>query len=106
LLQNAAGIFYALTYLVMFALPILGLRGVARRPPLWLLAASASGFLMTLLYVVLSVFPIIQVESRLWFATKIASVIVLANIMGASIFLLAARRRRRGEAEDAPAYAD
>ena len=28
LLWNASGIFYALTYLVMFAIPIVGLRGV------------------------------------------------------------------------------
>ena len=105
LLQNAAGIFYALAYLVMFALPLFGQRGVASRPPVWLLAASASGFLMTLLSVVLSVFPIIEVESRLLFATKIASMSVLANIIGASIFLLAAKRWRRGDVEVAPAPA-
>ncbi len=36
LLWNAGGMFYALTYVVMFAVPIFGLRGVTPRPPLWL----------------------------------------------------------------------
>jgi len=94
LLQNAAGIFYALTYVVMFALPIIGLRGVEPRPPVWLKIASLSGFLMTLLYVTLSVFPIIQVESQATFTAKISGVIIGANIIGAVIFILAEKRRK------------
>ena len=35
LLDNAAGVFYSLSYLAMFALPMIGLRGAAK-PPLWL----------------------------------------------------------------------
>src|SRR5215471_18649484 len=62
ILNNGAGIFYALTYLVMFAIPLAGLKEIERRPPMWLRAASLSGFLMTLLYIVLSVFPIIPVS--------------------------------------------
>ena len=92
LLFNASGIFYALTYVVMFAIPIFGLRGVSPRPPLWLKAASMSGLLMTLLYVVLSVFPIIKVESVATFALKISLVIVVMNLVGIGI-LVAARRR-------------
>ena len=65
ILWNASGVFYALTYLVMFAIPIIGLKNAATRPPIWLRFVALSGFLMTLLYVVLSVVPIIQVENRL-----------------------------------------
>jgi amino acid transporter len=86
LLWNASAIFYALTYLVMFAIPIAGLRGTAARPPLWLKAAAMSGFLMTLLFVVLSILPIIEVESRLIFALKISSLIVVTNLIGVAIF--------------------
>ncbi len=93
LLWNASGIFYALTYLVMFAIPLVGLRKLKDRPSVWLRLASASGFLMTLLYVGLSVFPIVKVDSPLAFAIKITAVIVAANIIGAAIFLLAERRR-------------
>src|SRR5262245_17295279 len=94
LLQNAAGSFYAITYLVMFAIPIIGLRGVKPRPPLWLKMAAGSGFLMTLLYVVVSVFPIVQVKSQASFTAKVSGVIIAANILGAAIFLFAERRRR------------
>jgi amino acid transporter len=106
LLQNAAGIFYALTYLVMFALPLFGLRGVNPRPSLWLRIASLSGFLMTLLYVTLSVFPIIEVSSWASFTAKISGVIIAANMIGAAIFIMAERRRKNRSAEVMSASAD
>ena len=71
LMFNASGIFYGLTYLVMFAIPLFGLRGVTPRPPWWVKGAAWSGLLMTVLYIVLSVFPIIQVASVAGFALKI-----------------------------------
>ncbi len=98
LLFNGGGIFYALTYMVMFAIPLFGLRGVTPRPPLWLKVASTSGLLMTLLYIVLSVFPIIKVESVATFAMKISTVIVVMNLVGVGILLAARRRAARDEA--------
>ena len=94
LLFNASGIFYALTYVVMFSIPLFGLKAVTPRPPLWLRVASWSGLLMTLLYVVLSVFPIIQVESVPVFALKIVALIVAMNLVGIGILLSALRRSR------------
>jgi amino acid transporter len=81
LLWNASAIFYALTYLVMFAIPIAGVPS----PP-WLKLAAASGFAMTLAFVVLSILPIVQVESRLSFALKISAVVVLTNALGFAIY--------------------
>jgi amino acid transporter len=81
ILDNASGIFYALAYLVMFALPIAN-----HRAPLWLRAAAASGFAVTLLYSILSIFPIIQVESWVKFAAKIGGVVVCANALGAGLY--------------------
>jgi amino acid transporter len=92
LMFNASGIFYALTYVVLFAIPLVGLRGVTPRPSPWIRLASWSGLLMTLLYVILSVFPIIQVTSVWSFALKIIAVTVLMNVVGVGI-LVAARRR-------------
>jgi amino acid transporter len=86
LLWNASGIFYALTYLVMFAIPIAGVRA-----PAWLKAASASGLVMTLAFVGLSILPIISVDSRVSFALKITAVVVVANVIGVALFL--GRRR-------------
>jgi glutamate:GABA antiporter len=87
LLWNASAIFYGLTYLVMFAIPLVGLRDRAERTPLWLKAAALSGLLMTALYVTLSILPIVQVESRLLFAAKICGLIVVTNAIGLTIFL-------------------
>jgi amino acid transporter len=88
LLWNASAIFYGLTYLVMFAVAIVGVRS-----PLWLKVAAASGFLMTLAFVVLSILPIISVESRLVFALKISTVVVVTNAAGMLIYLRRGRRR-------------
>ena len=93
LLWNASGVFYALTYLVMFAIPLFGLRGVQPRPPLWLKLSALSGLLMTILYLALSVVPIIQVESRLMFAVKISGLIVVTNAVGLGIYHTVGRRR-------------
>src|SRR4051794_26169450 len=93
LLFNAGGIFYALTYLVMFAIPLFGLRGVTPRPPWWLRVAAASGLLMTVLYVCLSIFPIIEVTSTSSFTAKVSTLIVATNVIGAAIFFTAKRRR-------------
>lgn len=106
LLQNAAGSFYAITYLVMFAVPIIGLRRVKPHPPIWLKIAAGSGFLMTLLYVVVSVIPIVEVKSHASFTAKVSGVIIAANMVGAAIFLLAEKRRSSQRADAAPAPAD
>jgi amino acid transporter len=92
LIWNAGGMFYALTYIVMFAVPIFGLRGVTPRPPLWLKVASWSGLLMTVLYVALSIFPIIQVASVTTFALKISLVILVANAIGIGLYVSARPR--------------
>ncbi len=95
LLWNASGVFYALTYLVLFAIPLFGLRrGVESSHPLWLKIMALSGFLMTLLFVLLSVVPIVEVESRLLFAAKITGLIVITNIIGLAIFRLGEKRRQ------------
>ncbi|HEX5070825.1 MAG TPA: APC family permease [Vicinamibacterales bacterium] len=96
LLENAGGIFYAFTYLAMFAIPLFGAHRLSERPPLWLRAAAASGFAVTLLYSVLSVFPIIDVESWTIFAVKIISVLLVANLIGVGIYLAGERRSKTG----------
>jgi len=98
LMFNASGIFYGITYLVMFAIPLVGLRGVTPRPPWWVKAAAASGLVITVLYTVLSLFPIIRVASVAAFALKITLVIVLLNLVGVGI-LVAGKRRSELAAE-------
>ena len=88
LFNNASGIFYAVTYLVLFALPIVG------KSSLGVKIASASGLLMTILYIALSIFPIIEVTSRAAFTAKISSVVIAGNLIGISIYAIAERRRQ------------
>lgn len=97
LLFNAGGMFYALTYVIMFAIPIFGLRGMSPQPPRWLRVVACSGLAMTLLYLTLSIFPIIAVASVASFAMKILLVIVTANVVGIAIYL-GAKRKWRGDA--------
>lgn len=88
LLDNAAGILYAFAYLAMFAIPLVAAKKLGERPPLWLRIAAVSGFAVTLLYSVLSVFPIIEVASWQHFAIKIIALLVAANLIGAMIYFL------------------
>jgi amino acid transporter len=97
LLWNASAVFYALTYLVMFAIPIAGFRGSGPAAPIWVRLCAASGFLMTLLFVVLSIVPIVEVESRLLFALKLSGLIAVTNIAGAAIFIARAERSRSSD---------
>jgi amino acid transporter len=92
ILWNASGVFYALTYVAMLAIPIFGLRSADVKPPLWLKFAAASGLLMTLLFIALALVPIIQVENRLLFAAKIGGLIIVTNLIGYVIYRLANRR--------------
>jgi hypothetical protein len=68
---------------------------------MWLRLASVSGLLMTVLYIVLSVFPLIKVESVSTFALKITMMIVAMNLLGIGI-LLSARQRSAAAAVKAP----
>src|SRR5262245_21537823 len=95
LLWNSAGVFYALTYLAMFAVPLFGLRRAPVTPPWWVRLCAVSGLLMTGLYVSLSILPIIPVGSRTVFAMKIVGLIVIANLVGAALYASATRAARR-----------
>ena len=105
LIDNAAGIFYGIAYLVLFAIPIFGLRKQAARAPVWLKLMAASGAMTTLLYIVLTILPIVEVESRFLFAAKIIVVTVAANLIGVLIFIPGERRRRQLAASAADAHA-
>jgi len=80
LLDNSGGILYAFAYLVMFAIPLIA-RG--EKPSLGVRVAACSGFAMTLLYVLLSVFPIISVQSPWLFTAKIIGLVIALQLAGA-----------------------
>ncbi len=105
LLDNAGGVFYAFTYLVLFAIPIFGMKSFGVKPPLWLKLACASGFIVTVIYIGFTIVPIIDVPSPLWFAVKIISVVVIANLVGVGIYSLG-KSKAQAIAPPAPVNAD
>ncbi len=84
--DNAANVFYALIYMVLFAIPIVAMKRFGAQAPWWLKVAAASGFLMSVVGAFFTVFPIIDVQSRLLFAAKIIAVVIAANAIGAAIY--------------------
>lgn len=102
LLDNAGGVFYAATYLVLFAIPLFGMKAFGIRAPTWLKIACASGFVVTVMYIGFTIVPIIEVQSRVRFAAKIILVVVIANVLGVLIYLGGKRRAAAVESAAQP----
>src|SRR5262249_2301873 len=90
LMSNSAVILYALTYLLMFAIPLVGRQ---EKAPWLVRLAAILGFATTLLYVVLSIFPVINVTNPLVFTLKVGGTVLSVNVAGAMYFRYAQRRR-------------
>jgi len=98
LLQIWIWTLYALAYLVMFAIPLLAPRETGIRMPAWLRIASASGFLVTLLFLLLSVYPITPVASKPAYVFKVITVIVGVNLGAVLLYRFGLRRLRPARA--------
>lgn len=94
-LENVATILYALTYLVLFAVPLVGLHRTGERAPIWIRIAAVSGFATTVLFVGLSVVPIVQVKSRIIFAAKIVGPVIGVNAIAVGLYRWSRRRTAR-----------
>jgi glutamate:GABA antiporter len=93
LFNNAGIICWALAYLVMFAIPLVA---PGEKPSWGVRVAAASGFAMTFLYVVLSIFPVIDVQNAASFTAKVSGVVIGINAAGAWYFWRANKRREGG----------
>ena len=92
-LQTWAWTFYGLAYLAMFAIPLFSAKEKGLRPGRWLQLGSASGFSVTLLFVMLSILPVISVASVWKYSLKIVLVVVAANCLGWIIYQAGQRKR-------------
>ena len=92
LIDNAGGVFYALTYLVLFAIPLFGMKALGVKAPWWLKLACASGFIVTLIYIRYSIVPITNVEDLRSFGLKIIITVVIANIVGVALYVVRTRK--------------
>jgi amino acid transporter len=93
--DNAATVFYALMYMVLFAIPLIAIKRFGVRTPLWLKIASASGFIVSVIALFYTMIPITTVDHPGWFAAKIIAVVVIANGIGIGLYFLG--RKRAGD---------
>jgi len=93
LVDNAANVFYGIVYAVMFAIPIMGAAAIRARARTWLRLAAICGFVVSLLAIFFTIYPIIDVPNPFIFATKIVTVTLIANAVGAAIFAIGQRQR-------------
>jgi amino acid transporter len=92
LVDNASNVFYGIVYAMLFAIPLFGATTIRAGAPVWLRFAATCGFGVSLLAIIFTVYPIIDVPSKLSFATKIIAVTLTANIFGSLIFAGGKRR--------------
>jgi amino acid transporter len=96
ILLSLGGVLFGTTYLVMFAIPLL------KPAPWWLRIASASGFLVTATFVVLTFVPIVEVPSPARYAITIGIAVLVVNALGATLFSLSSRAKSRDLIQTAP----
>jgi glutamate:GABA antiporter len=92
LLQIWGNTFYGIAYLALFAIPLFAVKNLSLRGPLWMRFLAGCGLLLTLLFVLLSAFPIIPVVSQSAYTIKTLSVLLIANLAGMSLYRLRPRR--------------
>ncbi len=96
--DNAATTFYALIYMVLFAIPLVAMKRFGVSAPLWLKVASVSGFLVSVVAGYFTLVPITNVDSPGLFALKIMAVVIGANLIGVALY----RLRKRPAPEPGP----
>ena len=84
--DNAATTFYALIYMVLFAIPLVAIKRFGVKAPLWLKVAAVSGFVVSMVAGFFTLVPITQVDSPVMFAVKIMAVVVGANAVGVMFY--------------------
>jgi amino acid transporter len=86
LLANASIAHYALAYVGLFALPLLGKTALRAQLPMWVKMASLAGLGSSIVSLAIAVYPIVDVTSQAEYAAKICAVVVVANAVGVLIY--------------------
>ena len=96
LLTNASNVHYAIAYVALFAIPVFGSRRLRKALPLWLKIAAAAGMGASVISLCISVYPVVDVVSRMAYAAKISSVVVVTNIAGIALYRAGRRNAAKG----------
>ena len=92
LLAGASIALYAIAYVALFALPLLGRRTLRSALPTWVKLAALAGLISSVVSLVIAVHPIVDVTSRGAYAAKICAVVVVTNLAGVIIYRAGKRR--------------
>jgi amino acid transporter len=90
-LNVTAAFVYDIYFGMMLLIPLVIGNRFGKRPGPWLKLAAASGFGVTVLHMVFSVFPIITLANPLLFGIKIIGASLIINLVGVLIFWSARR---------------
>lgn len=93
LLSVASVAHYAIAYMALFAIPLAGARALRSQFPWWLKAAAACGFCASTISLVIAVYPIVDVVSRLEYAAKICAVLAISNMAAILIYRIGSQSR-------------
>jgi amino acid transporter len=93
ILNNASTELYAVAYLSLFAIPVVGFKFFRGRIPLWVAVVSAVGLFTSVAIVLLNAYPFDVATNPVPFAAKILGATLFINLLGYSFYGL--RRRER-----------
>ena len=107
LLSGASLVHYAIIYVALFALPVLGSRALRKALPAWVKLVSLAGLVSSAIALVILVYPIVDVTSRWEYAGKISAVVIVSNLVGLVIYRLGRMKTiSRQEATEEPVAAN
>jgi amino acid transporter len=86
LLAAASIAHYAIAYIAMFALPLLGSRGLRSKIPNWVKLAALGGLISSVISLGITIYPIVDVTSRGAYAAKIGLLVLASNMAGVMIY--------------------
>jgi glutamate:GABA antiporter len=92
LLINASNAHYAIAYVALFALPLIGSRALRDCLPAWLKLAAIAGLTSSLVGLFIAIYPIVDVVSLKAYAIKISATVLVSNVIGVLIYALATRQ--------------
>ena len=84
LLVAASVVHYSIAYAALFTLPLFG--GWSARVPSWLKPVSLAGLGASLVSLLISVYPVVDVVSRGAYAIKVTVVVVVTNMLGVLLY--------------------
>ena len=90
-LSNASLTHYEVSYLVMFAIPLVGAVGLRKTLPRWLKWTSAVGLGATLFSLLISAYPFVSVVNPLSYAVKIVGTLFVSNLVAITFYRLRTR---------------